>query len=229
MPQRRKNFLPPPKRRAPLKPSAVRQVKKIVHKVIETEDEKKYLDISNVNFICDSAGLGTNSPIALSNVTQGPGVNQRDGAKIKPMSLDVRYKFFADSLLSVPQDALYRVIIARWNTDSSIATVNWTQILNQFLILSFYSKETVGQFKVLYDKFHYMTCSKKLTSDNEHGTMTYKHAHFDLSKAHDLTFTGAGANITGTNHYFMWFLTDADVRTTANHVVYQSRFNYIDS
>jgi len=131
-----------------------------VKKVINSQAERKYLDYAVSFDPIDT--LGTLYNIGrIGTLAQGVDQNSRIGIKIHVTSLLIRLAMFIPAIPVADTSVALRFIIFQWMEPyNSLPTIN--QILNnQFLgtysMLSQYSKENAGKFKIMLDKTYTMS------------------------------------------------------------------------
>lgn len=205
-------------------------VKRIVKAELHDAIEDKYIDTVNTS-VQPVAPAGALVPLVYpTQIPGGSGRSQRVGRKVNLQSMTYRYQWYPNTGVVTPTNALYRIIVAQWQGDGSIANPRLDQVLEYpNNVLSLYAKDSIGQFKIILDKTHDISNSNVGSENTRNWNYPARKVQKSLKHLSPVEFSSDVA-LNGVDHLYMWFLTDAPApppeTALCNHML---RLNYEDA
>lgn len=171
-----------------------RTVRKIVEKRIRRDTEVKYADFNDSGTGVDFSGTF----IRVTNIAQGDSDTTRDGDKLTPVYLNVKWKVGVGDSTNI-----MRVIIFQWK--QNILSISPTQayLLAQtgsaLSPISPYNWDTRSNFRVLKDF--------KVTVDSVNKPQVVGRTFLKLNKLEKVAFDAGGTN--GNNQIYIYVVSDS--------------------
>lgn len=162
----------------------------------------------------DSLSTTANSMGTLTSIVQGDGKEARDGNSILIKSIQLRY--FAYGHASARVTAI-RILLVRDLQQVADTVPSMSDVLEQDNCTSYLNPDTVGRFKILYDKVHVL-------NDNS-SQQVYKEIYLPCS--YHVRYNGtAAADIQKGGIYLYGVSTEA---TNTATVKWSARLTYVDN
>lgn len=200
-----------------------RRQKVQVKRLIKQTQESKYFILQSTNTFDYSGAV-----VKLSAIPQGDTDVTRDGDKITPTSLSVRYSIYnTGTAATSPTEIDYRVIIFRWRPDDTSGAPIASNIMattgNLYAALSEYIHDQRSNFEVLYDRMHLGVLSVLGAGANRPF-----HAKVKVNSRSIKYLAGGTA---GLDNLYILFITDNNGVAGANKFTYvmNSQLNFTDS
>lgn len=188
------------------------KVQQIVKKVIKKDQEWKHFRL-NQNTATDVAGIIQDCTL----VSQGDTDTTRDGDMLQASSLGVRYSLTQNE----SSHNIVRMIFLQWYP-SSVPTVSDILLVTGGLeVLSMYNTDQAPNYKILYDKTHYM--NQRFTSASSVVGKSMKLKSFRPK------FQYVASTTVGTNHIYMLAISDSAIGGVDPLVKVVTKLNFRDS
>jgi len=115
------------------------------------QPQVKFVD---VNGSFNMINTGSIDVPGITNITQGVGVSQRTGDTIFYKELFINYNI---TMANADNFNVSRVIIFQWHPNTTLVIPVPADILQSVTVYSMYDWQLSNQYKILYDKVHFMT------------------------------------------------------------------------
>lgn len=120
---------------------ALKEVRKMKRRQEVKRDDKALISFGTV--------LNTGQITSLCDIAQGSGRSDRDGNRISPISLTIRYNWLGQAASTAE---VYRIIVFRDKQQILATTPAVLDVLQSAGAISLYNEDFLGRFKILYDQ-----------------------------------------------------------------------------
>lgn len=215
-----------------VKPRVPTQVKQYVRRQIRKGTEHKYKDTqqsavdvtSTVNFI------------DLSAISQGDGINNRDGDACKPFQLQLKAQIVRDSGSTADTWDNVRIVLFQWKPDSAIDAPGALSDLfhgsgtNTHLCLPHVDQSLKKKFNIFYDRLFTLTDRNGVAIRPIDGRGPYRNISINIFGKRKFApiFFNAGATSGKGKVYMLVYSTQA-AGADNSRIYYQSLLHFKDS
>lgn len=233
MPYARKSYRKRPYRKGGLKKAVRAAVKYVMPKA-----EIKKISIPSADTTYGDAVATTGTVVHISNIDQGSDVNDRQGLRVSPKYIMMRYAVNnADDttppIISSDSSMLIRVLLVQDNQQNATAPT-LAQVLSTVNPFGNINVAYVGRFSILYDRVHtlYPHSATIAAAQPANTVQQYVQKYIKLNPKKTVVFTSTvGTNISNGNIYLMYLRGDDFNSTTDSNfgrINYNIRLGYCD-
>lgn len=152
----------------------------------------------------------------LSAIPQGDTQSQREGNSVKAIYLGIRSTITCN--ISATSGSFNRIVVVLDTQQVGDTSPSWSDVFTSPDARSFLNPNTLGRFKILYDKVHNLTLG---------GNYENKYVEINIPLQHHLRYNGtASSDIQKGGLYYM-VVGDQGTNTTTHNM--NSRLRYVDN
>lgn len=160
--------------------------------------------------------LNTGQITSLCDIAQGSGRDERDGNRISPISLLVRWNWLGQAASTAE---VYRIIIFRDKQQVLSTTPTVAQVLQSNGALSLYNEDFLSRWKILYDNMW--------SGANDANIRLSFIGVMRIKLTLPMIFAAVGDDTISKNGLYILAITN--VASNAPTFVYSTRLSYYDS